>query len=238
MHFLELLRGRQEIKGEHFMVYSSENNIFYKEVSRKAEIYYQRIAYGLGYGRHSGFWTWDNSVKIFIYHDRDSYLKASGQPEWSQGSADYKNKTISSCEGSTSLIGSVLPHEIAHLIFKYSMEFKDNVPIWLDEGVAQWEESDAARHELLTKAKELYEKDTLLSIKGILRLNIKFIDKNGKRFYFRTVRTKEGALGIVVLSPDVLINTYYIKSGALVGYLIGFYGNDRFKDLCQRICNN
>ena len=33
-----------------------------------------------------------------------------------------------------------MPHEITHLIFRDYVGFQGEVPVWLDEGVAQWEE--------------------------------------------------------------------------------------------------
>jgi hypothetical protein len=84
----------KEVSGEHFIIYYFNNDSFAKEISYKAEDYYKRIASDLGYPRYSEFWLWDKRVKIYIYPDHASFLKATGQPEWSHGTADYKNKSI------------------------------------------------------------------------------------------------------------------------------------------------
>ncbi|MEM4155647.1 MAG: hypothetical protein QXQ38_02855, partial [Archaeoglobaceae archaeon] len=110
----------QEKKGEHFIIYFSslsEEN-FAKEVLDKAEKYYQEIAVDLGYPRYKEFWLWDKRVKIYIYPDQEAFLKATGQPSWSHGVAEYATKKISSFLGSKDFLDSVLPHEIAHLIFR------------------------------------------------------------------------------------------------------------------------
>jgi hypothetical protein len=221
-----------ESKGEHFIVYSTGDKNFSKDVLSMAEVYYRRIASDLGYPRHSGFWTWDKRVRITVYPDQASFLKATGEPDWSAGMADYKTKEIISYEWSKDFLESLLPHEIAHLIFRDFVQFEGEVPLWLDEGVAQWEEKET-RKDLKTKAKQLYDKDSLLSINDLIRLNIKLIDTKEKKLYFRGSRTKSGKIAVLILSPDVLINTYYIEGGSLVGFLIETYGIGRFSGFCR-----
>ncbi|MCM8796248.1 MAG: hypothetical protein NC928_06165, partial [Candidatus Omnitrophica bacterium] len=114
----------QELKGEHFLVYFTQDKKFAQEVLNKAEVYYQRIASELGYPRYSEFWLWDKRVKIYIYPDHTSFLQATQQPQWSYGMADYKNKQIISFLWSKGFLESLLPHEIAHLIFRDFVGFK------------------------------------------------------------------------------------------------------------------
>ena len=77
-----LAQDWQELKGQHFIIYFVQDKDFADEILRKAERDYERIATDLGYIRYSNFWTWANRVNIYLYPDRASYLKASGQPEW------------------------------------------------------------------------------------------------------------------------------------------------------------
>ena len=128
----------REASGEHFRVYFLDNVDFANEVLRNAEIFYRRIAIDIGYPRYSEFWTWDKRVKIYIYQDRVTFLKATNQPSWSEGMADYTNKQILSYAWSQGFMDSLLPHEMAHLIFRDFVGFKGEIPLWLDEGVAQW----------------------------------------------------------------------------------------------------
>ncbi len=129
----------KEIKGDHFVVYYAADEIFAKDTLRHAETYYTRIADDLGYNRFS-YWNWDNRVKIFIYPDEATFHKATGQPEWSKGLADYTAKEISTFNWNKEFQETLLPHEIGHLIFRDFVGFKGQVPLWLDEGVAQWQE--------------------------------------------------------------------------------------------------
>ncbi|MDD5255615.1 MAG: hypothetical protein PHR11_06160, partial [Candidatus Omnitrophica bacterium] len=103
----------QSVGGDHFLVYFTANEKFAKDVLDKAEFYYRNIATDLGYPRYSQFWTWDKRVKIYIYADRESFVKATGQAEWAEGLADYANKQIISYAWSQGFIESLLPHEMA-----------------------------------------------------------------------------------------------------------------------------
>jgi len=108
----------KELKGEHFIVYyapqpreTSNSDVqatpesFANTVLFEAERYYQRIASNIGYARSSEFWTWEKRVKIYIYPDRDSYLKSGDHPSWSEGVADYqKNQFYPSTEAIVLLI--------------------------------------------------------------------------------------------------------------------------------------
>ena len=223
----------QELKGEHFIAYFTQEQRFAKEALDKAEGYYRRIASDLGYPRYKEFWLWDKRVKIYIYANHASYIKTTGQPEWSQGMADYKNKQIASFAGSRGFLESILPHEIAHLIFRDFVGFVGEIPLWLDEGVAQWAE-EAKRKDMKSMAKEFYEKDGLLSIEDMMKLDIRNIkDKN--LVHIRPARTKKGDMAVLFLSPDNLITTYYLQSVSLVDFLIEKYGSDRFAEFCRQL---
>lgn len=223
----------QELKGEHFIAYFTLEQKFAQEVLNRAEVYYQKIASDLGYPRYNDFWLWDKRVKIYIYPDHASYLKATEQPEWSEGVAEYKNKRIASFSGSKGFCESVLPHEIAHLIFRDFVGFVGEIPLWLDEGVAQWEE-EAKRKDMKSMVKELYAQDSLLSIEDMMKLDIRNLkDKN--LVYIRPTRTKKGDAATLFLSQDKLINTYYIQAVSLVGFLIERYGSIRFAEFCRQL---
>ncbi|MCM8782367.1 MAG: hypothetical protein NC828_04885, partial [Candidatus Omnitrophica bacterium] len=98
------------MKGEHFLVYFTQDKKFPQEAVNKAAVYYQRIASELGYPRYSEFWLWDKRVKIYIYPNHASFLQATGQPQWSHGMADYTKKQIISFMWSEGFVESLLPH--------------------------------------------------------------------------------------------------------------------------------
>lgn len=132
----------EELKGDHFIVYHQRAEAFARPVRDKAETYYKRIADELGYARYSNFWQWDNRVKIYLYPTQEDYQKATGEPGWSTGMAHYNKKEIHTFISSDGFLDGLLPHEITHLIFRDFVGFKGQIPLWMDEGVAQWQEPE------------------------------------------------------------------------------------------------
>lgn len=223
----------QEISGDHFFVYYKKNKSFAKDVLQMAEKYYVGIARDLGYQRYSQFWLWDKRVKIYIHLDKKSFLKATHQPDWSEGMADYRLKQIVSYSWSEGFIESLLPHEIAHLIFRDFVGFKGEVPLWLDEGVAQWAETEK-RGEMKRLALDSYRDNKMLLVDDLMKLNIMHLKKINK-VYIRPTLTREGGSGVLFLTPDSLVNAYYLASVSLIGFLIETYGAKRFAEFCQRL---
>ncbi|MBI4974925.1 MAG: hypothetical protein HZC19_03905, partial [Candidatus Omnitrophica bacterium] len=223
----------KEAKSDHFIVYFTQDRQFAQDVLDKAEVYYKRIATELGYPRYSEFWTWDKRVKIYIHPDHQSFIKATNQPEWSHGMADYRTKRIISFAWSKNFLESLLPHEMAHLIFRDFVGFKGEIPLWLDEGVAQWEE-ESKRHEMKKVVRQLYKEDTLLSLHDMMKLKLLEI-KDMKKTYILSTLTKKGESASLILGTDNLVNIYYLQSVSLVGFLIEKYGSDSFAIFCRQL---
>jgi hypothetical protein len=220
----------QELKGEHFIIYFSQGKDFAEQVLRKSEKNYERIAADLGYKRYSKFWTWANRVKIYIHPDSASYLNVSGQPEWSQGMADYENKAIHSYKESSDFLTSVLPHEMAHLIFRDFIGFESEVPLWLDEGVAKWEE-EIDKSRIKKEMKEFLDKRALLSIDDMMELDVRFVSEtNQVHLYTNIIDDKPGFL---ILDAENLVNLYYLQATSLVGFLLEQYGGSTFTEFCR-----
>ncbi len=202
----------KQVAGDHFLVYYLQDEGFAKEVSSMAERYYQRIASELGYPRYSAFWTWDNRVKIYIFPDHASFLRATGQPEWSQGLAEYSTKRIFSYAWSEGFTESLLPHEIAHLIFRDFIGFKGQVPLWLDEGVSQWAE-EPKRRAVKEVMRRFLSEGKLLSLSAMMKLDVRELPA-GK-------------------GHEELIDVFYVQSVSLVGFLIERYGSLSFAEFCR-----
>ncbi|MBI4388009.1 MAG: hypothetical protein HY582_03085 [Candidatus Omnitrophica bacterium] len=127
----------EEKKGNHFVVYAQDHSSFTDDVLREAEDVYQDIIRYFGSLPKDHFWSWENRCKIYIYPSQSEYVRLTKQPEWSSGFADVRKRTIVSFENAPDFLESVLPHEMAHLIFREFIA-SDNrqVPRWLDEGFA------------------------------------------------------------------------------------------------------
>ncbi len=209
------------------MVYhQGEDNDFTTDVSRKAEEYYNSIADDLGYVRYSNFWKWDKRVKIYIYPNHHDYLAATGQNSWSHGVADYFKKEIISYAWSKDFLKSLLPHEMAHLIFRDFVGFKSDVPLWLDEGIAQWEEKEL-------KAKRLYmvrqqaRRNIILPLRTMIDLDIRTI-KTEQQIKIEGMPLEDGQVPMLEMEGNVLVNIYYLQAFSLVGFLMERYGSDSF----------
>jgi hypothetical protein len=83
-------------------------------------------------------------------------------------------------------------------------------------------------------ARQLYNSDSILSLADMMKLNIRNVTGND-RVYIRPSRTKEGDSGILFLSGDNLVNTYYLQSVSLVGFLIERYGSEDFANFCRQL---
>lgn len=199
-----------DLKGTHFIVFFKENREFAKEVLRKAEYYYRRIALDLGYERYSNFWLWDKRVKIFIYPNYSLFVNSTHQPAWSKGMADYQNKMIVSFYGSERFLTTILPHEITHLIFRDYVGFKSNIPLWIDEGIAQWEEE--GKREFVRKImKILLHKGKLIPLKELTETDIRSINDEEK------------------------VHLYYVEAVSLIDFIMKRFGATKFIDFCREL---
>ncbi len=223
----------QQVTSEHFVVYYTGADEFARDVLDRAEVYYKRIATELGYPRYQDFWTWDKRVKIYVYPDRASYQTATAQQHWSEGMADYQNKRIMSYAWNKGFVESLLPHEMAHLIFRDFVGFKGEVPLWLDEGVAQWAE-EAKRPQVKEYARTLYENDSALSVTDMMKLDVRRVS-SGEKVFVRSTRTKSGEPGVLFLSGDQLVNAYYMQAVSMVGFLLEKYSASDFATFCRNL---
>lgn len=200
----------RELKGDHFIIYHRGSDEQAADVLRKAENYYGAIADDLGYVRYSNFWRWEKRVKIFVYPDLSSFLTATDQPRWSSGSANYTTKEITGFLGTDAFLSGTLPHEIAHLVFRDFVGFAGQVPLWLDEGVAQWAER-SKRAVARYVARDLYERKKLLPLDVLTRTDIRVSGNSDEA------------------------RSFYIQAASLVEFLISRYGTDRFTQLCRQL---
>lgn len=201
-----------EEKGDHFIVYySGSQRSFARETLYQAEKNYVRIARYFGYSRHSNFWTWENRVKIFIYPEPASYIKATGMPAWSKGMAEYTQKYIATYVESDTFLEDILPHEMAHLIFRDFVGFRGEVPLWLDEGVAQW--AELKKRGRIQQLMQQYQKaHTLLSLKKMMRLDIRQVQND-----------------------DRLVYLFYAQAASVVAFLIERFGIEPFAIFCRSL---
>ena len=198
------------IKEKHFLVYYRQDADFARRVGRQAEEEYERIARAIGYTRYGDFWLWDNRARIFIYPDRRSFLRGTGAPKWAAGKARYEQKAIDTFNGSSAFFDSLLPHELAHLIFRDFVGFEGDIPLWLDEGVAQWAEKRKRR---MSKRIVLaqFKRDRLIPLETLTALDV------------RSLQRTDAAL------------VFYSQAADIVGFMIEDHGSERFRTFCGHL---
>jgi len=205
----------KEVKEEHFIVYYSGRKKFAEEVSRRAEFFYDKIANDLGYDRHSNFWQWDNRVKIYLFATREEFVLQTALP-WAlaDGVTKSQERTIIGYGEEKEFLKCTLPHELTHLIFRESVGYYESgakdIPLWLEEGIAQWEEETPKSTD-----KELMKR---------------FI---GKQSYI-PIRTLSRIRVSSSMDP-VVARVFYAEAVTLVGYLMEKYGGKKFTRLCRKL---
>ena len=146
---------------KHFIVYSySKKKAAY--LAKKAEVVAGRVI------RHSGvsrFASWKTKAIIVLYKNHSEYVKETGQPGWSGGTAGIvthgalTQRVIYLYENVPGLFSNILPHEITHLVFMQMMGPKANIPLWLNEGLAVYEQKDKGRSLKIIAASNMKSND-------------------------------------------------------------------------------
>lgn len=200
----------KELKGDHFIVYYQNNEAFAKQVARRAEFYYNQIASDLGYPRYSNFWQWENRCKIYLYASEEEFKRLTGQPFWSHGMAHYTKREIHSYERDDDFTESVLPHEIAHLIFRDFVGLGGQIPIWLDEGVAQW--CEPQKRELAKKIS-------------------RYLIATDKDLHVQDLTATDPAR----LEGEAAVQAFYMQAVSLVDFLVRGFGGQSFTSFCREL---
>ncbi len=195
---------------------SSDDEDMAHDILNHAEDYYNDIADDIGYSRYHNFWTWDNRVKIILFHDQESYVRQTGQPPWSNGFASiyselFKSRIIVSYKGQPNFLEVILPHEITHLILHDFIGFDRPIPRFFDEGVAQLEQKD----------------DSLSHMDVMARLIV-----GGKIIPLQDLL----AYDLVAHKNDAeSVSIFYVESLYIVDFLVKTYGKDAFKEMCRHL---
>ena len=71
-------------------------------------------------------------------------------------------------------------------------------------------------------------------MKDMMGINLDDFKETG-RIYIRATRTKKGESGVLFLSAENIISTYYLEAASLVSFLIEKYGSDSFAYFCREL---
>jgi hypothetical protein len=200
----------QTLKSEHFVVLFGADAAFAAEVARRAEEYYRTITWDLGITRHDGFWLWQNRTRIYLHPTKEAFARAAGAPAWAGGKASCELREIHTFDGCPDFLDSLLPHELTHLVFRDFVGAGRNVPLWLEEGAAQWEER-SGRRGADRLAREMLGQGRFARLGDLMGQDV------------RAARDRRAA------------EAFYVQALSLVAYLAEQHGRERFRKLCGQL---
>ena len=202
-------------KGNWFLRESEHFSVFYRDLSQakivsdKAEYYFEKIIYDLGYEKD---FKWDRKCQVFIVESPDKwkeFLKGIGFNADLVGGfvPNYGEEEMFLCALSEGYLALTFPHELTHLIFK-EVAGKNIIPLWLNEGLANYEASvTSISNELLTKS---IKEGTHILLGDLLRITAYPEGKNARELF-------------------------YAQSEKLVEFLITQCGREKFRKFCDLI---
>lgn len=197
----------QTEKSQHFIIYYQEDTTgFVKELINQAENYYNSIVDELGFRRFD-FWSWDNRAKIYLYKNNSSYIKDSRRAAWSGAMVSVKTRTIKTYIGQNNFFDSILPHEMTHIIFREFIGDRNDLPLWLDEGIASSQEKTSLANRLGI-AKNIINQNAYLKLDNLFEI-------------------RDFAL--------IVPYTFYSESASIIIFLMEEYGSEKFLDFCRKL---
>ncbi|MFA5118867.1 MAG: peptidase MA family metallohydrolase [Candidatus Omnitrophota bacterium] len=204
-------RPWQEAKSTHFIVnYKNAPEDFINRSIEKLESCYERITEKLGFRRYN-FWLWDKRAVVYIHDDAGGFHAATGQPSWVSGEARPQEKTIHTFTNASGFFESLLPHEMAHIIFREFVGFYNRaVPVCLDEGVASYQEASRVAS-AAPVIREALRANALIRLETLVQLNPQLMNDQDS------------------------VRLFYAESVSLVDYLIRTFGQDKFVSFCQAL---
>lgn len=200
----------KEHRGRHFLIYYKDApQDFVLSVEKAAEDYYQEITDNLGFTRYKG-WTWEDRSKIYIYRDQDDYVESSRLARWSHGAASARDRVIRTFPSAHGFFDSTLPHELGHIIFREFIGQNTMIPLWLEEGVAMYQER-AKRWGANKRVLEAIESGEFIPLPEL----------SGTR--------------LARDSDEALVDLFYAESASIVYFLLTEHGKYRFVNFCKKL---
>ncbi len=204
----------QQMRAQDFIIYYRADvpDDFVQTTMDTAEEEFKRVTDNLGITNNQ-YRASEKQVKIYIYNNRDDYVKNGGQALWSHGVAFARGRTIKTYPEVSGFFDTVLPHELGHIIFRDYIGFTITVPLWFEEGVAIDQEK-AKRLGSKRIVKEAIENGQFIPLSQL----------SGVRLYKDT--------------KAQTVDLFYSESASVVYYMITELGRQEFYMLCNELKNN
>ena len=197
-------------KSKHFLVYHQGSPAKAREVAKVAEGLYVSITKSLGVKRYDNFWLWDDRAKVYLYPSHEAYVKGTQAPAWSAGKAVYSAREIHSFVGSGTFVSDILPHEMTHLIFREATEDGVVVPLWVQEGIAQWHEPSKRKAYVIAQ-KILVRRNVLMTLESLGKVDVRKVEGHGAA------------------------KAFYTQAIGVTAFMIESWGEDKFATFCRAL---
>ncbi|MHC5055383.1 MAG: gluzincin family metallopeptidase [Planctomycetota bacterium] len=125
--------------GRHFVVHN-RNLKLARKVLAAAERQVDRVQVALA---RPGRVSWNKPCPVYLMQDEDTFLKSTGQPQWSGGVSHTETvngklvrQYLTVFQTCPNLLKTTVPHEVTHLVFSAATGYASGVPRALHEGFA------------------------------------------------------------------------------------------------------
>lgn len=194
---------------DHFIVYYYRvPETFVRACLECAEKCYKDLTDQLGFTRHE-YWNLEGRARVYLFPDRESYLRQTRVPAWSDGAAQSDRKTIWTYQQDHGFFDGVLPHETGHIVLREAVGGRA-IPLWLEEGVACWLEP-TRRADAEPQVRRALRENRFIPLAQLNRI------------------TPE------TLAQRADVALFYAESVSLVSFLVDRYGKSGFHDFCSAL---
>lgn len=199
----------RECRVRHFAIYYKDApEDFIQSVKDAAQRSHEEIVRELGFARFAS--PEDSDISVYIYADQQDYIDSSQQEGWSHGAAYVQQRLVRTFPAAHGFFDSVLPHELGHIVFRDFVGDNPTIPLWMDEGVAMYQER-ARRWGAHRVVKGALAAGSFIPLPQLSELRL----------------TKE--------TPRALVELFYAEAASVVYYMIADLGTQRFVRFCQQL---
>ncbi|MDD4956318.1 MAG: hypothetical protein PHH49_05910 [Candidatus Omnitrophica bacterium] len=167
----------EEYKTPHFVVYYDKAvpRQYVLQVGANCENYYKSIAGKLGFVR-SDFWYGNDRAEVFVYATQSEYVEHARAAAWAGGHVFSKQKEIRTFQSDDAFFDNILPHELAHMIFREFVGYTTPVPLWFEEGFACLNEKTFIERYVLPGAEHVSNKGLFVPAEELSMLSPSRVD--------------------------------------------------------------
>ena len=200
------IKEKKSIVTDHFIIFHHADDLQKAaSIGQEAENAFSSIIQDIPVDKERYQEDW--KVKLYVYPDKSLYSRVTMRPSWSNGSVSYRKRMLHLPQAVAE--DYAIGHELTHLMHSdlyggYS--FWKNVPEWVTEGLAMYEEE---------KIDDVYVRSALAPYLAVF--------KNGDYYSLEELTDKSSVEGI---SENVRF--WYAEGWSIAKFLIQTHGMEKF----------